>query len=124
MQGVNLIITITDRSRADGFCQWFRTRGVSLVLAALIPLPDQLPVFLRNSLSWIFHQDRAFSVLFLDLHRDFQPVFRMIQRIVKKISHHLADLQRVHVRRNLLFLRLQPERNSMLRRALLAQKHL
>ena len=35
MQGVNLIITITDRSRADGFCQWFRTRGVSLVLAAL-----------------------------------------------------------------------------------------
>ena len=35
MQGVNLIITITDRSRADGFSQWFRSRGVSLVLSAL-----------------------------------------------------------------------------------------
>ena len=35
MQGVDLIITITDRSRADQFASWFRSRGISLVLTAL-----------------------------------------------------------------------------------------
>ena len=35
MQGVDLIITITDRSRADQFASWFRSRGISLVLTSL-----------------------------------------------------------------------------------------
>ena len=35
MQGVNLFITITDRSRADQFASWFRSHGISLVLTAL-----------------------------------------------------------------------------------------
>ena len=35
MQGVDLIITITDRSRAEQFSGWFRSQGVSLVLTAL-----------------------------------------------------------------------------------------
>ena len=32
MQGVDLFITITDRSRAEQFAAWFRTHGISLVL--------------------------------------------------------------------------------------------
>ena len=35
MQGVDLFITITDRSRAEQFAAWFRTHGISLVLTAL-----------------------------------------------------------------------------------------
>ena len=35
MQGVDLIITITDRSRAEQFASWFRSHGISLVLTAL-----------------------------------------------------------------------------------------
>ena len=35
MQGVNLIVTITDRSRADDFAAWFQGHGVSLVLTVL-----------------------------------------------------------------------------------------
>ena len=35
MQGADLIITITDRSRADQFASWFRSRGITLVLTAL-----------------------------------------------------------------------------------------
>lgn len=35
MQGVDLMITITDRSRAEHFLDWFRSQGVSPVLAAL-----------------------------------------------------------------------------------------
>ena len=35
MQGVDLFITITDRSRADQFASWFRSKGISLVLTAL-----------------------------------------------------------------------------------------
>ena len=35
MQGVNLFITITDRSRADQFASWFRSHGISLVLTVL-----------------------------------------------------------------------------------------
>lgn len=34
-QGVDLFITITDRSRAEQFAAWFRTHGISLVLTAL-----------------------------------------------------------------------------------------
>ena len=30
MQGVDLFITITDRSRAEQFAAWFRTHGISL----------------------------------------------------------------------------------------------
>ena len=35
MQGVDLFITITARSRAEQFAAWFRTHGISLVLTAL-----------------------------------------------------------------------------------------
>ena len=35
MQGVDLIVAITDRSRAEQFAAWFRAQGISLVLTAL-----------------------------------------------------------------------------------------
>lgn len=35
MNGVDLMITITDRSRCEAFAAWYRSRGVSLVLTAL-----------------------------------------------------------------------------------------
>ena len=39
MQGVDLIITITDRDRCEDFTAWFRRQGIPLVLTALsVPL--------------------------------------------------------------------------------------
>ena len=35
MQGVDLIITITDRTRSEAFSDWFRSHGIPLVLTAL-----------------------------------------------------------------------------------------
>ena len=35
MQGVDLFITITDRTRADQFAAWYRAHSVTLVLTAL-----------------------------------------------------------------------------------------
>lgn len=35
MQGVDLIITITDRDRCEDFNAWFRSQGIPLVLTAL-----------------------------------------------------------------------------------------
>ncbi len=35
MAGVDLLIAITDRSRSDGFAEWFRGQGIPLVLTAL-----------------------------------------------------------------------------------------
>ena len=35
MQGVDLIITITDRDRCEDFTAWFRRQGIPLVLTAL-----------------------------------------------------------------------------------------
>ena len=35
MQGIDLIITITDRDRAEDFTAWYRSQGIPLVLTAL-----------------------------------------------------------------------------------------
>ena len=35
MQGVDLFITITDRSRAEQFAAWFRTHGISQLVGGL-----------------------------------------------------------------------------------------
>ena len=35
MQGVDLIVTVTDRGREEQFAAWFRSQGVVLVLTAL-----------------------------------------------------------------------------------------
>jgi hypothetical protein len=35
MQGVDFIITITDRDRCEDFTAWFRSQGIPLVLTAL-----------------------------------------------------------------------------------------
>ena len=35
MQGIDLIITIADRDRAEDFTAWYRSQGIPLVLTAL-----------------------------------------------------------------------------------------
>ena len=67
-----------------------------LVLAALVTLPDDGAVLLRDGLPGIDYPHQTAQPVFPHRDRDRLPVFGVIDGVIEQVAHHLTDFQGVY----------------------------